>query len=351
MKAVFLGTPDFAVPTLRAMLEADVDVAGVITQPDRPAGRGQKPAPGPVKRLAVERGLSVFQPLKIKDPEAVEFVRRLEPDVMVVVGYGQIIPRAVFEAPPLGTINVHASLLPKYRGAAPVQWAIVNGETVTGVTTMRIEAGLDTGDILLQREFPIGPEETAPELSARLAAGGAELLIETLQGLERGSITPRQQDHARATYAPMLKKEDGRIDWTMASQQIANRVRGLEPWPGAYTTFRGKLLHLRKARAQLQDVERPPWVAPAPLTRCAEFPELLQAGQGAGCGPGGPPHVPKGVARGTLEPEAHSLRAACGDGWLEILELQPEGKKRMTAQEFINGWRPASGEILGEAKS
>src|SRR5262249_21536727 len=214
MKAVFMGTPEFAVPRLRAMLEAGVQVAGAITQPDRPAGRGQKPGPGPVKRLAVERGLPVFQPVKIRDPEAAELVRRLAPEAIVVVGYGQIIPRAVFEAAPLGTINLHASLLPKYRGAAPVQWAIANGETVTGVTTRRIEAGLDTGDILLQREFPIGPEETAPEVGARLAAGGAELLIETLQGLEHGSITPRRQDHGQATQAPLLKKEDGRIDWT-----------------------------------------------------------------------------------------------------------------------------------------
>ena len=303
-----MGTPEFATPALRAMLDAGVDVAAVITRPDRPAGRGQEPAASPVKRHAVERGLPLFQPAKIKDPEAVQYVQRLSPDVIVVVGYGQIIPPAVFEAPPLGAINVHASLLPKYRGAAPIQWAIANGETVTGVTTMRIEAGLDTGDTLLQREFPIGPEETAPELSARLAVAGAELLVETLRGLKRGGVTPRRQNAAEATYAPILKKEDGRIDWNRSAREIANRVRGFDPWPGAYTTFRGQLLHLRRVRATE--------------------------------GPAAPP--------GTLAVDGPALRAATGQGWLAVLELQPEGKRRMTAAEFINGRRPQSGEILGE---
>ncbi len=310
MRALFLGTPDFAVPTLRAMLETGVEVSGVITQPDRPAGRGQKESASPVKRMALERGLEVFQPLKIKDPEALGYVRRAAPEVIVVVGYGQIIPRAIFEFPRLGTINVHASLLPKYRGAAPIQWAIANGETVTGVTTMRIEAGLDTGDILLQRECAIGPEETAPELAARLAETGAGLLVETLRGLERGAITPRKQDAAQATYAPILKKEDGRIDWSRSARRIADRVRAFDPWPGAYTTFRGLLLHLRRVRAVT----------------------------GAGAAPG------------TLAVEGSSLRAACSEGWLEILELQPEGKKRQTAQEFINGRKPRFGEMLGKEK-
>ncbi|MBI3665277.1 MAG: methionyl-tRNA formyltransferase [Acidobacteria bacterium] len=307
-----MGTPAFAVPTLEALLEAGVEVAGVVTQPDRPAGRGQQPVASPVKRLAVERGLAVFQPLKIKDPEAVEYVRRLGPDVIVVVGYGQIIPRAVFDSPPLGTINVHASLLPKYRGAAPIQWAIANGETVTGITTMRIEAGLDTGDILLQRECPIGPEETAPELSARLAKEGAALLIETLRCLERGAITPRKQDPTQASHAPLIKKEDGRADWAMGARQIANRVRAFDPWPGVYTTFRGHLLHLRKVRVV----------------------------EGSGTSS-------RAVRPGALDVDRHSLRVACGEGWLELVELQPEGKKRLTAQEFINGHRPTSKDVLG----
>jgi len=310
-----MGTPEFAVPALQAMVDSGIQILSVITQPDRPAGRGHQVLASPVKRLSVEHGLPVYQPLKIREPAAVEFVRQAQPDVIVVVGYGQIIPRAIFEIPPLGTINIHASLLPKYRGAAPVQWAIANGESVTGVTSMKIEAGLDTGEILLQREVPIGAEETAPELSARLATEGAELLIETLRGLERGRITPRKQDDSQASLAPILKKEDGRIDWQMSAQQIFNRIRGFDPWPGTYTTFRGQLLQVRRA--------------------CI------------GAETGGSP--------GTLAVDAHSLRVACGAAVgqrksLEILELQPEGKRRMTVQDFINGHMPKSEETLGETR-
>ncbi len=302
-----MGTPDFATPTLGALLAAGVEVAGVITQPDRPAGRGRETAASPVKRLALERGLDVFQPARIRLPEAVEYVRSARPDAIVVVGYGQIIPAAIFDQPPLGTVNVHASLLPRYRGAAPVQWAIARGEAATGVTTMRIEAGLDTGNILLQRGTAIGPEETAPELAARLAVAGAELLIETLRGLEAGAITPRPQDHAAATLAPLLKKEDGRIDWSLTAVEIANRVRGFDPWPGTCTSFRGHLLFVRRARV----VEGPP----------------------------APP--------GTLAVEGRSLRVACGQAWLDLLAVQAEGKKKLTAAEFINGYRPAADDIVG----
>jgi len=307
VRAVFMGTPEFAVPALGAMLEAGVEVAGVVTQPDRPAGRGREVTASPVKRVAVERGIEVLQPLKIKAPDAVDWVQGKHADVIVVVGYGQIIPASVFDYPKLGTVNVHASLLPKYRGAAPIQWAIANGETVTGVTTMRIEAGLDTGDILLAREVEIGPEETASELSPRLAGMGAELLIETLRGLEAGTITPRKQDNAAATYAPILKKKDGRVDWSRSARAIFNQVRGFDPWPGAFTTFRGELLQLRRVRV-------------------------------AGGSAGGP---------GRIEVAGRTLLVACGEGGLEVLELQPEAKRRMTAQEFLNGWRPESGEMLG----
>lgn len=302
-----MGTPEFAVPTLRAMLDAGVEVVGVVTQPDRPAGRGREVVASPVKRVAVERGIDILQPLKIKAPDAVAWVQERRPDVIVVVGYGQIIPAAVFDWPKLGTVNVHASLLPKYRGAAPIQWAIANGETVTGVTTMRIEAGLDTGDIFLVRETGIGPEETASELSLRLAAMGAELLTETLRGLEAGTITPRKQDDAAATYAPILKKEDGRVDWTRSARAISNQARGFDPWPGAFTKFRGELLQLRRVRAVEESA-------------------------------GGP---------GRIEVAGRALKVACGEGGLEVLELQPEGKRRMTAPEFLNGRRPESGEMLG----
>lgn len=311
MRAVFMGTPEFAVPTLAALGAGGVEIASVITQPDRPAGRGQSPAASPVKRLAQELGLAVFEPERIRAPEAVEQVRRAAPDVIVVVGYGQILPRAVFELPRLGTLNVHASLLPRYRGAAPIQWAIARGETTTGITTMCINEGLDTGDILLQRETPIGEQETAPELAARLAPLGAELLLDTVRRLEAGSLQPRPQQEALATYAPLLKKQDGRIEWSLAGADIANRIRGFDPWPGAYTGFRGQLLHVRRARRA-----------------------------------GGEP-APAGV----LRVEGRRLFASSGDGWLELLELQPEGRRRMAAGEFINGRRPLTGETLGEVRT
>src|SRR3954470_14441542 len=214
MRLVFLGTPLFAVPTLEAMVRAGHEVAAVLTQPDRPRGRGQHPAPSAVKQAALGLGLAVYQPERVRRPEAVEFLRGIGARALVVVGYGQIIPQSVIELAPLGIVNVHASLLPKYRGAGPIQWAIVNGETRTGVTTMRINAGLDTGDMLLKAETEIGPEETAVELGRRLAVQGADLLVETLAGLAAGTIVPEKQNGAEATLAPLLKKEDGRIDWT-----------------------------------------------------------------------------------------------------------------------------------------
>src|ERR1043165_9976234 len=247
MRLAFLGTPAFAVPTLARIVEAGHEVAVVITQPDRPRGRGQQPAAPPVKDFALRFNLPVFQPERVRRPDAVDFLRGLGVYAMVVVGYGQIIPQSVIDLAPLGIINVHASLLPKYRGAGPIQWAIVNGETRTGVTTMRIDAGLDTGDMLLKAETEIGPDETAVELGRRLAVQGADLLVETLTGLAAGTMLPEKQDNALATLAPLLKKEDGRIDWRQPAPAIHNRVRGLQPWPGAFTTFRGHALHIWRA--------------------------------------------------------------------------------------------------------
>jgi methionyl-tRNA formyltransferase len=246
MRLVFLGTPAFAVPTLESLVAAGYDVLSVVTQPDRPSGRGRRLAASPVKEAALRLGLPVYQPERIRRPDAVAVLAGLRPDIMVVVGYGQILPQTVLDIPPHGIINVHASLLPEYRGAAPVQWAIANGATRTGVTTMRIDAGLDTGDMLLKAETEIGPEETALELGARLAAMGAALLIETLERIE--TIAPHKQDAAQATYAPLLKKENGLIDWRQPAQAIHNRVRGFQPWPGAYTRFRGQQLHIWKSR-------------------------------------------------------------------------------------------------------
>src|SRR5579864_7451284 len=237
MRLVFLGTPAFAVPTLEA-LAARHDVVSVVTQPDRPKGRGQELSASPVKQTAQRLGLPVYQPERIRRPEAQAHIVSLSPEIMVVVGYGQIIPQSVIDIAPRGIVNVHASLLPKYRGAAPIQWAIVNGETHTGVTTMQINAGLDTGDILLARETEIGPEETAVELGERLSVMGAELLIETLDGLSHNVIRPRKQDDSLSSLAPILKKEDGEIDWKQPAAAIHNRVRGLVPWPGAQTRFR-----------------------------------------------------------------------------------------------------------------
>ena len=308
MRLVFLGTPAFAVPTLEAVVRAGHEVAAVVTQPDRPRGRGQQLAASPVKQKALELGLPVYQPERVRRPEAVEHLRGIGARAMVIVGYGQIIPQIVIDLAPLGIINVHASLLPKYRGAAPIQWAIVNGETRTGVTTMRINAGLDTGDMLLKAETEIGPDETAIELGTRLATLGAGLLVETLAGLEAGTIAPEPQDDSQSTLAPILKKEDGIIDWSQPAAAIHNRVRGLQPWPGGQTTFRGKPLSVRETG----------------LLACP----------------------PSGVPGAILSPRP--LIVACGQGALELLEVQMEGRKRMPAADFANGQRLAENEKLGE---
>ncbi len=281
---IFLGTPAFAVPSLEKVAS---DVVAVYTQPDRPRGRGQELAMPPVKEAALRLGLPVRQPSKIRS--VVDELRQWRPDKMIVVGYGQIIPQSILDICPI--INVHASLLPKYRGAAPIQWAIANGESRTGVTTMRINAGLDTGDMLLKWETEIGDEETAIELSERLAIAGADLLRRTLDE----NPTPVPQNDAEASYAPILKKEDGLIDWSHPARAIANRVRGFQPWPGCYTFASGKKLGIWKARA----VE----------------------------GSSEPGRVESGFRVGT------------GEGLLEILEVQPEGKKRMSAAAFWSGHR------------
>jgi methionyl-tRNA formyltransferase len=308
LRLIFLGTPEFAVPTLERIVGACHQLLTVVTQPDRPAGRGQRLAPSPVKELAGRLGLPIFQPERVRRPEAVEHLRALNAEAMVVVGYGQIIPQSVIDLVPLGIINVHASLLPKYRGAAPIQWAVVNGETRTGVTTIRIDAGLDTGDMLLKAETEIGPEENAIELGRRLAPMGAGLLVETLDGLARGTIVPQPQETAEATLAPILKKEDGLIDWRQPAQAIHNRVRGLQPWPGAYTRFRGQSLHIWQSRVK-----------------------------GESCAP---PARLEGVK---------SPSVCCGSGSLELVEVQLEGRKRMTAPDFANGQRLTGIEMLGDS--
>jgi len=310
MDLIFLGTPSFAVPTLEAIVAAGHRVLAVFTQPDRPKGRGGQLTASAVKEAAQRLGLTVHQPERIRRPEVVEQLRALNSEAMVIVGYGQIIPQSIIDIPPRGIINVHASLLPKYRGAAPIQWAIANGETRTGVTTMRIDAGLDTGDMLLKWETEIGAEETALELSPRLARAGADLLVETLKGLADGSITPQPQDNSEASLAPILKKEDGQIDWNWPARKIFNRTRGLLPWPGAYSFFRGQMFHIWKARVSSEAMSGQP---------------------------------------GQLVPEKKRLFIVCGQGTaLEALEVQIEGRKRMPVESFLNGQRLNENEMLGE---
>lgn len=308
MNLIFCGTPQFAIPTLEILIAEKFTLELVVTNPDEPAGRGYAPKPPPVKLTAERAGLKVFQPAKLKDPEAHAFLSGFHPDAIVVVAYGHIIPPWMIELPRLGCINLHASLLPKYRGAAPIAWAIVRGERVTGVTTMRIDVGLDTGDILLQYEVAIGDEDTAETLAEKLSTQGAELMVRTLGGLERGEIQPRPQDSAQATLAPMLKKEDGRINWSLTAEEIARRVRGFQPWPGASTTFRGKQLRLWAAQPQQSSSQQ----QQEPGTIIAEGPILL-----IGCG---------------------------GGNLLEVKELQLEGRKRVSARDFLNGVRLKPGE-------
>jgi methionyl-tRNA formyltransferase len=305
---VFCGTPRFAVPTLETLVHAGFPVRLVVTQPDKPRGRGLVLAPSLVKQCALALHLPVTQPESIKNND--EFLAQLtalNPDAIIVVGYGRIIPQWMIDLPRLGNINLHASLLPKYRGAAPIQWAIARGETVTGITTMRIDAGLDTGDILLQKEIQINPTDTAETLAPTLAVMGAELMVETLRGLEAGTINPRPQNDKQATLAPILRKEDGRIDFHQAAQEICNRLRGFQPWPGAFTTFRGKNLHVWDAAGSHHSL--PPG-------------ELLVAND--------------------------RLLVGCDGGTaLVLLEVQPEGKKHMAVGDFVHGYRPQTGEKLG----
>jgi methionyl-tRNA formyltransferase len=309
MRLVFLGTPAFAVPTLEQTAAAGHQVALVVTQPDRPRGRGQQLAASPVKEAALRLGIPVYQPERVRRPEALEYLRAIEPEAMVVVGYGQIIPQSVIDLAPSGIINVHASLLPRYRGAGPIQWAILNGETRTGVTTMRIDAGLDTGDMLLKAETAIDPEETAVELGRRLAILGAELLVRTLDELAAGHISGERQDNSQATYAPLLKKEDGAIDWNRPALAIHNQVRALQPWPGAYTGFRAQKLHLWRTK-------------------------VADSGQTGAAG---------------LVLSTRPLVVQCGSGTLELVEVQMEGRKRVPAGDFANGQRLTENEVLGDS--
>jgi len=308
MNLVFCGTPRFAVPTLKKLVEAGFTVHLVVTQPDRPRGRGLELAPSAVKECALDLALPILQPDKIRNNEQFRNqLAELKPDAVIVVGYGRIIPQWMIDLPPLGNINLHASLLPKYRGAAPLQWAIASGETVTGVTSMRIDAGLDTGEILLQKEIPIAANDTTETLAPHLATVGADLMVETLRGLDAGTIEPRPQDQSKATLAPILKKEDGLIDFQRSAIETVNRLRGFQPWPGAYTKFRGKSLAVVAAKSS---------AVAAPL--------------------------------GEIRLQGERVFVGCGANTsLELLEVQLAGKKRMSARDFLHGYHLTSGERLG----
>jgi methionyl-tRNA formyltransferase len=312
VRILFCGTPSFAVPSLKHLLaQPDFQIVAVITQPDRPRGRGHEVSFSPVKEVALAAKIPIFQPEKIRTPESEQFLREADPDAIVIIAYGQIIPARLLSIPRLGWINLHASLLAKYRGAAPIQWAIANAESVTGITTMRIDAGMDTGAILLQRETPIGATETTPQLAERLSELGAPLMAETLRGLRDNGLEPRAQDHSAATLAPLLKKEDGLIDWQQPAQVIYDRMRAFTPWPGSYTSFRGTTCHL--------------------------------LGE------------PVSNANSTVVPsqilyDGKSLLVACGQrSFLQVSHVKPEGRKQVSAVDFANGAHVQSGEYFGDA--
>ena len=314
---VFMGTPDFAVGTLEALLASEYTVSAVFTQPDKPKGRKGELTPSPVKQCAIAHGIPVYQPKRIRDPENMVFLRNLEPDVIVVVAFGQIIPKEILELPPCGCINVHGSLLPKYRGAAPIQWSIIDGETHTGVTTMYMDEGVDTGDILLQEATPISPEETGGSLFERLSAMGAQLLIRTLHGLEDQSITPIHQPAESPTpYAGMLTRKDGEVDWSKDAASIDCRIRGLLPWPGAYTLLDGKQLKIWSVGVSADAQDDPSMEAGMPGTVVAA--------------------------------DDTGLLVKTGHGFVRIREMQLEGKKRMTADAFLRGCRITPGTRLGQ---
>jgi methionyl-tRNA formyltransferase len=317
MTLVFCGTPQFAVPTLERLVQTGFPVRLALTQPDRPKGRGLELMPSPVKETALRLEIPVYQPDRIKNNEELRTrLSEINPAAIIVVGYGRIIPKWMLALPKYGNINLHASLLPKYRGAAPIQWAIASGETVTGVTTMRIDEGLDTGDILLQKEMEIAGDDTAVALAPKLATVGGDLMIETLRSLEAGTITPRSQNNAEASLAPILNKEAGRIDFSRTAKEIYNRFRGFQPWPGAFTTFRdrnlrGRMLAINAARPSDQTAD----------------PKLVQ---------------------GQLLFQGSELFVVCGQRTvLQLLEVQPEGKKRISPLDFIHGYDKKTGDRLG----
>lgn len=309
MRIVFMGTPEFAVPSLEALLRSDDHVVGVVTQPDRPKGRGQQLTPSPVKLIAQREGIPLLQPVKMKAPEFLEPLAAWKPDLIAVTAFGRILHPGILSLPPMGCVNVHGSLLPKYRGAAPIQWAVINGESETGVTTMLMDEGMDTGPMLLQGRLTIRPDDTAGTLAPRLAEMGGRLLIETITQLKAGTLTPKTQDNEQATLAPLLKKEDGLMDWSMTATSLADRVRGLSPWPGAYTFFGEERWNIWKAVSTMRATTGKP---------------------------------------GTIVAvDKQSMLVATGEGLLDLREIQTANSKRMSVAQFLAGHRVIVGAQLG----
>ena len=309
MRVIFMGTPDFSVGTLEALIRAGHQVVLAVTQPDKPKGRGGKMQFPPVKETAMEHGIPVFQPRKVREPENIEELRKYQADVIVVVAFGQILPREILELTPYGCINVHASLLPSYRGAAPIQWAVINGEAVSGVTTMQMDEGLDTGDMLLKTEVPLEPEETGGSLHDKLATAGASLCVRTLKALEEGTVTPKKQGESPTAYASMLKKEMGEIRWEESAISIERLIRGLNPWPSAYTGWQDKTMKIWEAEVLEEDSGQ----EPGTVVRVDKDGFLVQTGKGL----------------------------------LKVTALQIPGKKRMEADAFLRGYSMEPGEKLG----
>lgn len=309
MRIVFMGTPEFAVPSLDALLKSDDQIVGIVTQPDRPKGRGQQLTPSPVKLIAQREGIPILQPVKMKAQEFLEPLAAWKPDLIAVTAFGRILHPGILSLPPRGCVNVHGSLLPKYRGAAPVQWAVINGETETGITTMLMDEGMDTGAILLQEKLTIMPDDTAGTLAPRLAELGGWLLVETIAQLKAGTLTPKKQDDGQATMAPLLKKEDGLIDWTMKARALADRVRGLSPWPGAYTFFGEERWNI--------------WKAVSTAEATSEKPGTI------------------------VSVSKQSILVAAGEGMLDLREIQTANSRRMPVSQFLAGHKVTAGMQLG----
>ena len=314
MRVIFMGTPEFAVPTLSALLNSEYSVVGVVTQPDRPRGRGKSVTPSPIKALAQSHQVPILQPEKIKRPEFLSALEAWQADVIVVAAFGRILPKVILDLPPRGCLNVHSSLLPQYRGAAPIQWALINGDAETGVTIMLMDEGMDTGPILSQEKVTIEPEDTAKELSDRLAHVGGELLLETLRRWEGQEISPRRQDGEKGSLAPMLRKEDGAISWEQPATVIHNRIRGLSPWPGAYTFFQQDRLSVWKAIPYMESDETSSEAVPGTIVKL----------------------------------EKDEIKIKTGKGLLVITELQMAGRKRMGVKQFLSGYRLMEGERLAD---